>query len=167
MSSNEYVSANAVGVVLEGEVVSARQVTIREKDNLQENQTGMLAGGVVGGVGANNIGKGRGRTAATVGGALLGAALGAVLEDQLSQQQGMEYIVNVYADETERNIQTRNYNVNSGSVAQTLKGNIQTGSYKTKLISVVQGIDQIFTPGQKVYVIYNDDNRARLAPRSM
>lgn len=164
MGSNEYVSANSVGVVLEGVVVSSRQVTIREKDKLQDNQAGLLGGAVVGGVGANNIGKGRGRTAATVGGALLGAALGAALEDQLSQQQGMEYIVSVKTDEVQTNDINRNYSFKNNTVAQNLKDNIQTGTYKTKLISVVQGMDQIFNPGQKVYVVYNDDNRARLTP---
>lgn len=158
-------TANTMGVVIEGEVVSARQITVQDAERLQDNKAGGLIGGLAGGIGSNNIGKGRGRTAATVGGAVLGAAIGAAAQNYLSQQQAMEYIVKVAADEAEQKTTTRNFNLNQSSVENRLKTNIETAKYKTKLISVVQGMDETFQKGDLVYVIYNDDTRARLISR--
>lgn len=164
INSSTY-TANTMGVVLEGEIVSARQITVQDAERLQENTAGGLLGGLAGGIGANNVGKGRGRTAATVGGAVLGAAIGAAAQNYLSQQQAMEYIVKVAAEESEQKTTNRNFNLNQSSVENRLKTNIETAKYKTKLISVVQGLDEVFQKGQLVYVIYNDDDRARLIPR--
>jgi outer membrane lipoprotein SlyB len=165
LGSTVYTEQNTVGVVLDGVVVSARQVTVKTKDKLQDNTTGGLIGGVAGGLGGNNLGKGKGNTAATVGGALLGAALGAVIENELGTQKAMEYIVKVEGDNDDTISRSTDINIGGNSVAQRLKNNVQTTKIKTKTISVVQGMEEVFAPGQKVYVIYNDDNRARLTPR--
>src|SRR5690606_32550880 len=82
LGSDEYVSSSTSGMVLEGVVVSARPVKVKEEDKNQLN-TGGLAGGVVGGIGGSQIGGGSGQVAATVGGALAGMVLGSLMESRL------------------------------------------------------------------------------------
>lgn len=76
-----------------GKIIAAHEVLVKSEEELEDNQTGLLAGGLVGGVAGNQFGGGRGRIATTVGGALLGATLGTLAEGQMKQQTGMEYIV--------------------------------------------------------------------------
>lgn len=165
LSSNTYVDSSTAGVVYEGTIISARQVTVKDSDKLGEKPgLGTLGGGALGGIAASNIGKGKGSAASSVGGAVAGAVLGTWLQDQLSTQQGMEYIVKISEDNLD-NVE-KNYNstkLTNPSVSEKITGSAKIG-LKTKTISVVQGADTVFTPGQKVYVIYNDD-RPRITPR--
>jgi outer membrane lipoprotein SlyB len=164
MDSGTYVSSDAAGVVVEGVVVSARPVTIKETDKLQDNALGGLAGGVAGGAIGNTIGGGSGKTVATVGGAIGGAVLGAMIQDQLSSSDGMEYVVKV--SKQNQNTDGRTYtskdsiSINGSKIQQKITDNLDT-NMKTELISVVQGKDVVFQPGQRVYVIYTD-GRPRL-----
>lgn len=160
MDSSTYTSNSAAGVVLEGTVVSARAITIKDTDKLQDNALGGLAGGAVGGIAGNNAGKGKGNTAATAGGAIVGAVLGAMIQDQLSTGQGMEYIVKL--DKTDESDETPDFSSDisvsrSSSVQNKLKNQIKTKGTASRMISVVQGMDTVYTPGQRVYVIYSDD----------
>lgn len=165
MGSNTYTSSSAAGVVLEGTVVSVRQVTIKDSDKLQDNALGGVAGGAVGGVAGSTIGKGKGSTVGAVGGAVAGAVLGALIQDELSTSQGYEYVVKLDkaddAEEAEATATiTRKYS--SEKVQDKLKNQIKTKGTSSRLISVVQGQDVVLNPGQRVYVIYSDD-RPRLA----
>ena len=108
MSSSTYVDSAASGVVLEGTVVSARPVKVKSADKLQNNGLGLLGGGVAGGVAGAQFGQGRGNAAATVGGVLAGAVLGSMLESELGQSDGMEYIVKINNDNTEKTYQKTN-----------------------------------------------------------
>lgn len=165
MSSSTYTSSSSAGLVLEGTIVSARAVTIKDSDKLQDNVLGGAAGAAVGGVGASNVGKGSGNTAATVGGALAGAVLGAMIQDELSTSEGFEYVVKLdknqdSEDEEKTSVQTRKYGTDK--VQDKITGKIKTKGTSSRLLSVVQGNDVVLKPGQRVYVIYSDD-RPRLA----
>jgi outer membrane lipoprotein SlyB len=161
MNSNVYTSSSAGGVALEGTVVSSRAITIKDADKLQDNALGGIAGAAVGGIGASNVGKGSGNTAATVGGALAGAAIGALIQDELGTSQGMEYIVKLdkNADsEDSDDISRRETTISRGSKIQDkLKNQVKTKGTSSRLVTVIQGADVVYTPGQRVYVIYNDD----------
>jgi outer membrane lipoprotein SlyB len=158
MGANTYTSGSAGGVVLEGTIVSARAVTIKDADKLQDNALGGLAGGALGGVGASGIGKGSGSAAATVGGAIVGAVAGALIQDELGTSQGMEYIVKLAkgseapAEKTSSVRYTR-----ETTVQDKMRNSIKTQNTSSNLISVIQGKDVIYTPGQHVYIVYSDD----------
>jgi outer membrane lipoprotein SlyB len=167
LGGSTYVDSANAGVVLEGTVVSARPVKIKSSDKLGgagSNGLGMLGGGAMGGIAGNSLGKGTGNAAATVGGAILGAVIGNVIEDQLGQSEGVEYIVKVSDDNMSTGDSSdENVSISTGNSIKNKITNNTKIKAKTKMVSVVQGKDQIFSPGQKVYVIYSDD-RPRLAP---
>ncbi|MDX1949863.1 MAG: glycine zipper 2TM domain-containing protein [Rickettsiales bacterium] len=165
MDSNVYTQNNTIGVVVEGEVVSARQVQVKETERLQDNALGGLAGGVGGAVAGSGIGKGRGSTLGGVGGAVAGAAVGALIQDALSTTKAMEYIVKVTSEEGATTGRRNDIRLGRNGISDNVKNSIDSGNTKTKLISVVQGMDVVFGVGQKVYVAYSDDNRARLIAR--
>ncbi len=164
LDGNTYTSSNTVGKVTYGTIVSARQVTVKDNDKLEQNALGGIAGGVAGGVAASTVGKGTGKSVATVGGAIAGAVLGAYIQDQLSTQTGVEYIVQLDAprydtgsskvDITERN---------SGSVADDIKNSIHTAPTQSDAIAIVQTDEAMLQPGTRVMVVYNDD-RPRVVP---
>jgi outer membrane lipoprotein SlyB len=74
-------------------VVSVRTVEVHGKEKLEENAAGGLLGAAGGGLAGSAFGKGRGHTAAIVGGALAGAVAGSLLQGELEKQQGTEYVV--------------------------------------------------------------------------
>lgn len=162
MSSTSYKSSDSVGKVVEGVIVSARPVHINENDNLGDNAMGGLAGGVAGGVAGSAIGGGTGQDLATVGGVIAGALIGAAIQSELSNSEGMEYVVKVGGSNkgTGQKKTTKQIKVGSESVGSSIKDSIET-DMKTELVSVVQGNDVIYQKGQRVYVIYND-GRARI-----
>lgn len=85
-----------VGTVTEtytGTVQSARYVVVQEDEMLQDNWLGGAIGGAAGGLAASELGQGKGKVAATAGGALAGAALGALAQRGLQRQNAIEYIV--------------------------------------------------------------------------
>ena len=152
-----------MGKVLEGVVVSARPVKITQNDTLGDNAMGGLAGGVAGGVAGNSIGGGHGQALATVGGVIAGALIGSAIQSELSNSEGMEYVVKVGKDNqstADKDKKTKQVKIGSEKVGDAIKDSIDT-NMKTELISVVQGNDEVFTKGQRVYVIYND-GRARI-----
>ena len=95
ISPNVY-SASSVGEAsstFSGVVISARQVTIEDKEYLEENGLGIVGGGVGGAIAGSQFGKGSGKSLATVGGAVAGAVAGAYAEKALKSQNAMEYVV--------------------------------------------------------------------------
>lgn len=151
LSTNVYTSDATQSLTLEGKIVAARAVTVKGSDSLGDNAGGMIAGGVLGGVVGSTMGQGAGNTLATVGGAAAGAALGSLAQDKLSQSKGYEYIVKV----DQSKLKSAYYEGNAA-----MRNAISTAT-TSGLITVVQGTDQIFAPGQKVYVIFSD-NRTRV-----
>ena len=95
ISSNVY-SASSVGETSStypGVIISARQVTVEDKEYLEQNGLGLVGGGVGGALAGSQFGKGSGNTVATVGGAIVGAVAGAYAEKALKSQNAMEYVV--------------------------------------------------------------------------
>jgi outer membrane lipoprotein SlyB len=95
ISSGVY-SGAAVGetsTTYPGVIISARQVTVEDKEYLEQNGLGLAGGGIGGALAGSQFGKGTGNTLATVGGAVAGAVAGAYAEKALKSQNAMEYVV--------------------------------------------------------------------------
>jgi outer membrane lipoprotein SlyB len=164
LNGDTYTSNNTVGKVTYGTIVSARSVTVKDHDKLEQNTIGGLGGGVAGGIAGSSIGGGTGKGIATVGGAILGAVAGAYAQDQLTTQTGFEYIVQL--DSPRYNDRTKKKNVTikgSDSVAQDVKDSMHTSETESDAISIVQTDAVMMQPGQRVMVVYNDD-RPRVVP---
>lgn len=89
--------AGRAQAVRTGTITSIRNVNI-QGDNLG----GTLIGAGVGGLAANQIGGGSGRTAATVGGALAGGAIGSHVGQSVTSRRGLE--IEVRLDENRQRI---------------------------------------------------------------
>lgn len=164
LDANTYTSGNTVGKVVYGTVVSARSVTIKDHDKLEENALGGLAGGVVGGVAGSAAGKGTGKSLATVGGAIAGAVLGAYAQDELSTTSGYEYIVQLDSPGYNESAAKKNVTIKGqNSVAQDVKDSIHTAQTQSEAISIVQQDQAMLPAGTRVMVVYNDD-RPRVIP---
>ena len=164
MSSDVYTDGAVAGKVLEGKVISARNVTIKAHDKLQDNTAGGVAGGLAGGVGGSAIGNGSGNAAATIGGALVGAVAGALVQDQLGTSDGVEYLVKIdkqYLQEY-KSITKKIQSNSKQSVEQDMTAT-ETPT-KTNIVAVVQAGDAKIHVGSPVYIIYNDD-RPRLTAK--
>lgn len=162
----DVVTSNAtVGKVVYGTVVSARAVTIKDTERLQDNVLGGAAGGVAGGIAGSSIGGGTGKGLATVGGAILGAVAGAALQDELGTSSGTEYVVMLDSAATPNNItQKRDYRVTgSNSVKNDINQSIQLNDQATQTLAVVQQDEVMIAPGTRVMVVYSDD-RPRVVP---
>ena len=92
LSSSTYTSDSTLNIVLEGIVVSSRDIKIKESDRLGDNSAGALGGGLGGGVIGHSSGGGGG---AIVGGAVVGAVAGVLVQEALSTTKGTEFIVKV------------------------------------------------------------------------
>lgn len=92
LSSTTYTSDSTLNIVLEGIVVSTREIKIKESDRLTDNTTGGALGALGGGAIAHSAG---GKTGAVVGGAVAGAVVGALGQSALSSAKGTEFIVKV------------------------------------------------------------------------
>lgn len=88
--------ADAANRMMDEQVVSVlgvQVVKIKEESSNFSNQVATLAGSVIGGAIANNVGKGRGRTLATAAGAGIGGIAGSVVEEAGSYQIGLAYSI--------------------------------------------------------------------------
>ncbi len=165
MDGSTVTSSSSVGKVLYGRVVSARAVTIKDSEQLQDNVLGGAAGGIAGGVAASSIGKGNGQNVATVGGAIAGAVLGALIQDQLGTSSGYEYIVKLDSSQkaatkikkSKKDITLRGQDM----VEDDVMSSAEMASMESETISVIQQDAQAIPMGSKVMVVYRDD-RAHL-----
>ncbi|MDE3059732.1 MAG: hypothetical protein KGJ06_01825 [Pseudomonadota bacterium] len=162
MSSNVYTDSSTPGKVLEGTIISARTVTVKAHDKLQDNTAGGLVGGAAGLGAGSQVGRGTGNIAADIGGAIIGAVAGAYIQDELNTQEGTEYLVKLDKQYIQEYDDVRK-KVAVGSKTgieqeMTLSSNVGT---KTDIVSVVQTDNPPLREGTHVYVIYND-SRPRL-----
>ncbi|MCE3233063.1 MAG: pcp [Rickettsiaceae bacterium] len=146
LSSDVYTSDSTLSLTLQGKIISARPITIKNSDQLSDNTGGMLAGGALGAVAGSNMGGGNGQAAAVVGGALVGAAAGAVAQGSLGKSEGFEYIIKVDT----KNLKS-DYYEGSASMRNAISSATTSG-----LVTVVQGKDVALNKGQSVYVIFSD-----------
>ena len=153
LSTNVYTSQSTLSLTLEGTVLSARPITVKESEKLGDNVGGMLLGGAAGGIAGSAISGGRGAALATIGGAVAGATIGAFAQDQLGQKAGYEYVVKVDPSKIKSAYYEGNAAMRSAISAATTSG----------VITVVQGANEVVQKGQSVYVIFSD-NRTRVIP---
>lgn len=164
LDGSTYTSGNTVGKVTYGTIVSARTVTVKDHDKLEQNALGGLAGGVAGGVAGSTIGGGSGRTLSTIGGAVLGSVAGAYAQDQLSTQSANEYIVQLDSPRYTNTATKKNVTLKGNdTVAQDIKDSMHTAETESDAIAIVQTDEIMLTPGTRVMVVYNDD-RPRVIP---
>ena len=161
MASNIYNSNAPVGKAIEGVVISSKAITIKDNEKVSGNSLGGVAGAGIGAALGSGIGSRNGNTAATVGGTIIGNIVGSFIGDALSTQEGFEYIVKVKTSLKAKNYKKKNDISVGNSIDNDIKGSIELDSIHTNLISVIQGKDVVFQPGQKVLVVYHDD-RPRL-----
>jgi len=163
LSSNTVTSNATVAKVVYGTVVSARQVTVKDTEKLQDNVLGGAAGGVAGGVAGSAIGGGTGKGLATIGGAIAGAMLGALAQDELGTSSGTEYVVQLDGAKTSSKAKSQ-YNISRGnSVSNDVNQSIQMADTESQAIAVVQSDETVIAPGTRVMVVYADD-RPRVVP---
>ena len=146
LSSSTYTSDSTLSLTLEGKVVSARDITIKNSDSLSNNSTGMLAGGLAGGALGANVGSGNGQVAAVAGAAIAGAIIGSVAEGQLGKSQGIEYIIKVDTSKLNSDYYQGNSAMRNAISSATTSG----------LITIVQSPENPISEGQQVYVIFSD-----------
>jgi outer membrane lipoprotein SlyB len=156
ISPQDY-TEQAVGEVSEtfqGVVLSARPVMVKGADKLDQNGMGILLGGAGGGIAGNQFGAGSGNAAATVGGVVVGGLLGALAQNALSEQPGMEYIVKIQ--------QAENVITISGNKDGRKASADSVSRVNERLLTLVQGPEPRFAPGQKVFLLMSAQGRARL-----
>lgn len=79
-----------------GTVESAREVLIEGT----KTPIGAATGAALGGLAASNIGGGRGKAAATIGGVVLGGLAGAAAEEGITRRRGLEIVVRLDSGRT-------------------------------------------------------------------
>lgn len=72
----------------DGSVVRCHKVEVRKNSSDPNRVTGTAVGAVVGGLLGNQVGGGKGRTLATVGGAVAGGATGRYVQGRQQQNNG-------------------------------------------------------------------------------
>ncbi len=169
MGANSYKSGDTVGKVVHGVIVHAEAVTIRDNDAAKQNGAGILGGAVAGGAAGSTIGQGDGKTLATAGAAIAGAVIGALIEEELSTQQGFQYVVKIDAPSPEGSgtwhTQKNEIRRGNASIEDDVKRSIQTRQTQSDMISVIQTDEVPLTAGQPVLVIYHDDRPRVVADR--
>lgn len=151
LSSNVYTADSTLSLTMEGKIVSARPIIIKNSDRLGANSSGILGGAAIGGAAGNTIGSGSGKTAAIVGGIVAGALIGAFAESELGKQDGFEYIVKLDTSKLKHD-----YYEGSGAMRSAISSATTNG-----LVTIVQGNDTQLQEGQKVYAIFSE-KRTRL-----
>lgn len=152
LSSSTYTSDSTLNIVLSGQIVSARQVKVKESDTVEAG-----GGALLGGIGGAAIGGGStgGNRWAALGGAAAGAVFGAVAQNALGTTSGTEYIIKVDTSKLS----------NDYYEGSALMRNAMAAIKATGIITVVQAKeskqDIPLTVGQNALVIISE-KRARV-----
>lgn len=167
LEGDVYSSGEVGGKVLRGYVVSARPVIVKDTDDTSSGSLGGIAGGVAGGVAGAGVGGGTGRNMATVGGVIAGAVLGSIIEDQLSTQQGVEYIVQLNPDHRNANPNRwqEERRIPRNDAEEEVRQSIEFES-QTDVLSVVQADEEIIPEGSAVFIVYHGDRPRVVRDRS-
>ena len=156
LANNVYTSEDTINIVLEGEILSSRDVVVKESDRLSDNTFGAASGALAGGVVASHASNGS--AAATVGGVLIGGVAGAVTQGALGTTKATEYLVKVDTSK----LQDTYFD------GSRLMRNSLSAAKATGVITVIQTKnskkDVAIASGSKVLVIIND-KRVRVVAR--
>jgi outer membrane lipoprotein SlyB len=152
LSSSTYTSDSTLNIVLEGIIVSSRDIKIKESDRLSDNSIGAVGGGLGGGILAHSSGGGGG---AIVGGAIGGAVIGALAQDAFSSAKGTEFIVKV-----DKSKFSDDYYEGSALMRNAISAAKATG-----MVTIIQKSEKdkskMIQVGENVLVIISE-NRARV-----
>ena len=157
LSHTTYTSDSTLNVVLSGQLISSRQVKIKESDKIEAG-----GGTLIGGLGGAAVGSAasNGGAAATLGGAVVGAVVGTVAQQALGTSTGMEYIIKVDTSK----MGTEYY---EGSA---LMRNSLAAVKASGIVTVVQAKeskkDPVLAMGQHVLVIISDKRTRVIADPS-
>ncbi|MES2215516.1 MAG: hypothetical protein V4485_05865 [Pseudomonadota bacterium] len=146
LASNVYTSDSTLNFTLEGKIISARRIKIKESDRLSDNTAGALGGGALGAAVGAGASSGSDRGATMVGVGLVGAVVGAVVQNKLGESNGYEYIIQVDASRIKDGYYEGNAAIR----------NVISAARTSGLITVVQSLKDPMSKGQKVYVIFSD-----------
>lgn len=114
-----YGQAQSEQSVRYGTITALRPVTIQ---NERSSGVGAIAGGALGGVAANTIGGGSGKTLATIGGVLLGGLAGNAIENQTGKTKGIEITVRLDNGQTKVVAQADDQALSTGQRVQVISG---------------------------------------------
>jgi len=173
IDSDVYTSNSLTGTVVEGTIISSRNVIIKEHDNLKQNTYGGLSGAALFGVAGSTIGGGKGSQLAGLGAGIVGSVLGAMTEDKFSSSTGTEYVVKL---DNNRLIDSRAFNNNYQSnsfnnypYGNNYRNNYRNANYRNNFqgdtIFVIQKDKSPLHVHQKVLVIY-ENGKARIVAKS-
>ncbi len=109
-----------------GTIIELREVTIEGSNS----GAGAVLGGVAGGVAGSTIGNGRGRTLATVGGALAGLAAGSAVEKEAGTKKAVEFTVELDDGRVMAIVQEDSAYYRIGDRVRLLQGN--DGSWRVR-----------------------------------
>lgn len=154
LSNSTYTSDATLNIVLSGQLISSRQVKIKESDKMEAG-----AGTVMGGLGGALAGSSmsNGGTAGTLGGAAAGALVGTLAQQALSTSTGMEYIVKVDTSKL-----GQDYYEGSASMRNALAA-VKTSGIITVVQAKESKKDPVLSIGQHVLVIISE-KRTRIIP---
>lgn len=152
LSSTTYTSDSTLNIVLEGIVVSTREIRIKDSDKLSDNTTGAAIGGLGGGAIAHSSG---GKAGAIIGGAVGGSVIGALGQSALSSARGDEFIIKV-----DKSKLSDDYYEGSARMRNAIAAAKATG-----MVTIIQTSEkdksQKIQVGENVLVIISE-NRARV-----
>ncbi len=154
LDADSYLSSSTLNIVLEGQVMSSRDIKIKETDNIKQNTTGSSIGAVSGGLAGAHLSNYR--ASGVIGGAVLGGVVGAFTEQALGTNHGVEYIVKVDTSKMADNYY-------EGSVAMR---NALAAVKANGIVTVIQSKDKktgILPAGSRVLVIVSE-SRTRVVP---
>lgn len=161
LSSNVYTSDSTLSVILEGTIISVRNIKIKDNDNISKNLLAIRAGGELGHVvGLTSSINNRNVAVAAVGGSIIGATAGAVAQGVLNTRNGYEYIV-----KADRNQIKDSYYAGGRNIRNALSSINTSG-----IISIIQGTKEkqknvMLSEGDKVYIIISE-NRTMIIPNN-
>lgn len=154
LSSSTYTSDSTLNIILQGCILSKREVKIKENERLGDNSAGIVAGGLGGGLAAASSGN---NAAVVVGGAVVGSLAGAVIQSALGTSDAMEYIV-----EVDRSKLQENYYEGSRLLRNALAAIRATG-----IVTIIQSKESkdsnVLRENQNVLVILSE-KRTRIIP---
>jgi outer membrane lipoprotein SlyB len=153
LSSSTYTADSTLSLTLQGEVLSVREIKIKNSDKLENNMLGGVAGGAMGAALGSGVGKGSGNTVAMVGGAILGGVVGAGAQQAFGTSKGYEYMIKV---------DTSGLNSDYYEGSPAMRAAISSAT-TSGLITVIQGKDVYIPAGKKVFIVFSD-NRTRVIP---
>lgn len=151
LSSKTYTSDSTLNLTLQGKIISANPVVVKNSDLLEDNVGGIASGAALGGIGGSAIGQGKGNMGMVAAGVIAGGLVGGAVGGQLGKANGIEYIVKV-----DRSNLKDEYYQGSAMMRDAIAAVKANG-----ILTIVQGSDNPIAVGKDVFIIISS-KRARV-----